>query len=786
MTNADSGFQRRNRALQERISGLCRAILRISASLDRDIVLREIVDSARTLTGAHGAVLTTIGKAGQPLQFLSSGTTPDEHRQMEEWSEGPRLFAHLGQHRGPFRIEDWPGHLKSLGLSGEAMPSYQSLLATPIRHQGVHVGSLFIGGKAGGREFTDADEEMLVLFASQAAMAIANTRTYRDEHRARARLEALIDTSPVGVVVFDAKTADVVSINIEGRRIVEGLLLEGQTAEQLLDVLTCRFADGREILLGQFPLMHQLLKAETLRNEKIELTVPDGRSVKILVNATPIHAPEGGIESVVVTVQDLAPFEELERMRTELLAVVSHELRLPLTSIKGSTAALLGDSPDMDAAEVRQFSRIIDTQADHMRKLLRDLLDAGRIATGTLAVSPQRSDVGALVDRAKNTFLSGGARHPVLIDIPLDLPRVTVDRQRTVQVLNNLLSNAAQNSPDSSPIRVAAKHDGTHVAISGRDRGRGMAPEELRQLFQRFGDTGDEPSGYRAGLGLAICKGLVEAQGGRISAESGGEGQGTQVTFTVPVAEEVLAASAVIHLARDRRSARRPGRRSEHILVVDDDPQTLAYARDVLARAGYSARVTGDHRELSQLIGAEKPDLILLDLVFPGTDGIELMKSVPELGDRPVVFISAYGRDETIARALDAGAADYIVKPFSATELTARVRAALRSRARPKPFRLGELAIDYDRRRVTLAGEPLELTATEYDVLRVLSTSAGRVSTYRSLVRRAWSRHDGAVDPKRVHAVIKGLRRKLGEGGARPRYILNERGVGYRMPEGAE
>lgn len=141
VTNADSGFQRRNKALQERISGLCRAILRISASLDRDIVLREIVDSARTLTGAHGAVLTTIGETGQPKHFLSSGTTPDEHRRMEEWNEGPRLFAHLGKHRGPFRIGDWTGPLESLGLNAGAMPPLKSVLGTPIRHQGVHVGT---------------------------------------------------------------------------------------------------------------------------------------------------------------------------------------------------------------------------------------------------------------------------------------------------------------------------------------------------------------------------------------------------------------------------------------------------------------------------------------------------------------------------------------------------------------------------------------------------------------------------------------------------------------------
>ena len=102
------------------------------------------------------------------------------------------------------------------------------------------------------------------------------------------------------------------------------------------------------------------------------------------------------------------------------------------------------------------------------------------------------------------------------------------------------------------------------------------------------------------------------------------------------------------------------------ILVVDDDPETLRHVRDTLSEAGYAPLVTGDPRELPRILRAEKPRLVLLDLMLPGTDGVELMRTVPELADLPVIFISAYGRDETIARALEAGADDYVVKPFSA------------------------------------------------------------------------------------------------------------------------
>ena len=214
--------------------------------------------------------------------------------------------------------------------------------------------------------------------------------------------------------------------------------------------------------------------------------------------------------------------------------------------------------------------------------------------------------------------------------------------------------------------------------------------------------------------------------------------------------------------------------------MVDDDPQMLRFVRDALLGEGYAPLVAADHHGLAHLLETEKPALVVLDLILPGTDGIELMDTVPELADLPVIFISGYGRDETVARALKAGAEDYIVKPFSPTELTARIGAALRRRAEPDPYMLGRLAIDYAHRRVTLAGRELELTATEYDLLRVLSLGAGRVLTYDTLLRQVWSGRSHA-NPKLVRAYVKRLRRKLGDDSSRPTYIVTERRVGYRM-----
>ena len=180
----------------------------------------------------------------------------------------------------------------------------------------------------------------------------------------------------------------------------------------------------------------------------------------------------------------------------------------------------------------------------------------------------------------------------------------------------------------------------------------------------------------------------MEAHGGRIRAESAGPGR---------------AAAAASPAASVSASPSREARGKTPVLVVDDDPHALRQSREALAAAGYAPVCTAEPGEVARLVETKRPALVLLDLVLPGTDGIELMRTLPVLADLPVIFVSAYDQGDTVARALEAGAADYIVKPFSPAELAARVALALRRRSAPVPFRLGELAIDRATRRVTLA-----------------------------------------------------------------------------------
>ncbi|MDE0074151.1 MAG: GAF domain-containing protein [Gammaproteobacteria bacterium] len=207
-------------ALRERVSRLSAAVLRASASLDLDTVLQEVVDSARALTGARFGVIVTVDGTGQAEEWVMSGFAPVEQDELVAWAYGPQLFEHLRSLAAPIRVGDLPAFVRALGFSDEVMPS-KTMLGTPLRHRDMNVGNFFLGEKEGGREFTDADEEVLTLFAAQAATAIANARAHREERRARADLETLIETSPVGVVVFDGPAfaipcGSVVTIEVTG------------------------------------------------------------------------------------------------------------------------------------------------------------------------------------------------------------------------------------------------------------------------------------------------------------------------------------------------------------------------------------------------------------------------------------------------------------------------------------------------------------------------------------------------------------------------------------------
>ena len=775
-----------NERLRSRLSRLTEAILRISQDLELETVLQEVVDSARVLTDARYAAITTQDDAGELEDLVFSGLEPGEIEQAVGFPAGPALFQYLSQLKRPLRTRDFVAHVDLAGFPGFSLP-IGAFLSAQIRDRGNQVGNIYIGKQQLGPDFTLEDEETLEMFAAQVGAAITNARRYGDEQRAKADQTALVNTSPVGVLVVDAKTRQLVQFNDEARRLAGGLRGHDRDFDHVLSLFTFRRIDGREIPATEMPVERALRTGETVRAEEMTIQRQDGQTVTTLVNATPILSEDGDIVSVVSTVQDMTPLEEIERLRAEFLGMVSHELRTPLTSIKGSAATARSATYPLDPAETRQFFRIIEEQADYMRDLINNLLDLARIEAGTLSVAPEPTEIADVIEQARNAFLSGGYRNSVEVFVAPDIPRIPADSQRVGQVLYNLFSNASKYSREWSTIRVSASLEDVYVAVSVIDEGRGISAAQLPRLFSKFSridnDDGPEVEGY--GLGLAISRGIVEAHGGRIWAESDGEDRGTRFTFTLPAvaaADEVADPSAAPVSAHTRGASAA----AERILAVDDDPQVLRYVRSILSEAGYSAFVTSEPAELDRLIQVEQPHLVLLNLVLPGTSGFELIKRIPNVFEVPVIFLTGRGREQDFARAFEMGAADYVVKPFAPTELVARIRAALHKRSvyrqaqAVEPFRLGDLTINYLERSVTLAGRPVRLTPTQFKLLVELSSNAGRVLTHDELLLKVWGQGHSA-DQQLLRSFVKGLRGKLGDDARNPVYIFTESGIGYRL-----
>ncbi len=221
------------------------------------------------------------------------------------------------------------------------------------------------------------------------------------------------------------------------------------------------------------------------------------------------------------------------------------------------------------------------------------------------------------------------------------------------------------------------------------------------------------------------------------------------------------------------------------VLIVDDEHAILRFLRASLAAHGYGVFEAATGEEALQAIPTVRPDVVILDLGLPDIDGVEVTKRLREWSATPVIVLSVRNDEGEKIRALDAGADDYLTKPFGVGELLARLRAALRHRTPESPnatLAVGDLVIDVARRIVTVGGEPIQLTPTEYDLLRVLATHAGKVLTHRHLLREVW----GAAYESETHLLrvnISNLRRKIEPEPAQPQYIVNEPGVGYRLRE---
>jgi signal transduction histidine kinase len=363
--------------------------------------------------------------------------------------------------------------------------------------------------------------------------------------------------------------------------------------------------------------------------------------------------------------------QEANRAKDEFLATLSHELRTPLQSMLGWVRLM--QSGRLDAAGTAKAMETIERNTRAQAQLIEDLLDVSRIIAGKLRLDLRPVNLASIVQASADSIRAAAEAKSIKLESALDLSAAEVhgDPERLEQVLWNLLSNAVKFTGDGGRVEVRLERAGPLARIVVRDTGRGIAPELLPRIFDRFhqADSSTTRAHGGLGLGLAIVRHLVELHGGTAGAASAGPGGGSTFTVELPLAIPRSGRTP----ESDVPTALRPATplAGLHVLVVDDDGDTRQLLATALGQHGARVTTAGSVAEAMTTFGAEPPQVVVSDISMPDEDGFALLRRVRR-GDGagvPVVAITAHARDEDREHALSSGFAAYVAKPFDPNEL---------------------------------------------------------------------------------------------------------------------
>jgi signal transduction histidine kinase len=365
-----------------------------------------------------------------------------------------------------------------------------------------------------------------------------------------------------------------------------------------------------------------------------------------------------------------AEAEAAVRLRDEFVAIASHELRTPVTAIKCTAQLLLSclERGPVKPADVGDRLRVVNLMTDRLIVLISDLLDVSRLRTGQLALRREPLNLAQLAEEVVNQQrIQVGSQFPLALQVLGELPLLEADGHRIEQVLTNVLENAVKYSPQGGQVEVIIRADGSGTLLSVSDRGIGLPAEARQSIFEPFGRAGNAQKRQLPGMGLGlyISRQIVEQHGGRIWADSAGEGTGTLVSIWLPSAQAQGVAD-------------RPSR----MLIVDDEPAIRDSLGDALEMQGYECRRAANGQAALNVLQEWPADVIVLDLMMPVMDGWAFrraQRATAAVRDIPVVILSAIQRPP--GRDRDLSAAVTIAKPFELTEVFAAVRDILRNRA---------------------------------------------------------------------------------------------------------
>jgi PAS domain S-box-containing protein len=695
-------------AERDHVETLYRITRDLGISLDLDRVLIQALALINEAVGVeHGSIMLLDHETGNLIYRAALGRDKPLPRggKITGFGKGVGLAGWVLEHRQPVIIEDVAKDERWIVRPEQERVS-KSALAVPLIVGEDVLGALLLHHPQPGY-FTETHLKLVSATASQVAASINNAELYRmiresaermggvlraqqeEASKSRAILEGIAD----GVMVADARGS---------------AILLNAAAEEILDI-------SREEIIGR-PIheLSGLYGAEgdtwlALIKEWAQALPTEGESTSfesqfkteekvVSVHIAPLLMKDEFLGTVSVF-RDITKEVAVDRMKSELISTVSHQLRTPMTSIKGYTDLLYLETVGEINEAQRRFLSIIKSNADRLALLANDLLDISRIETGRIRLNLEFIHISVIADEVASS-LRGQIEEKDLslkLDIPEGLPPIHGDHDRVAQILTNLVDNAHHYTSAGGQITVSAQVRNNFLQVGVADTGIGIAPQDQEKIFDRF-YRADHPLVQEiagTGLGLSIVKSFVEMQGGEIWVESE-PGQGSTFSFTLPLAERGKEKEEFPTLSLSPL----PLAPSKQILVVEDESDIAELVRYHLEGSGYRVAIAARGEEALAKAHQEKPDLITLDIRLPDIDGFEVLqrlKSDRETADIPVVILSIVPDKGDGFRL---GAVDYLTKPVDEGRLLSAVGAIL-----PKEDLI--LVVDDDRDTTRLVQEVL-------------------------------------------------------------------------------
>ncbi|NNG22321.1 hybrid sensor histidine kinase/response regulator [Telluria aromaticivorans] len=536
------------------------------------------------------------------------------------------------------------------------------------------------------RDITERKQGEEALRASQHhALEIA-----RQAENERRRLDALLEAVPVGIIVADTAGA-VIQVNAENRKIwgnhpfSASIDAYGEWKGWWADGST---RHGQPLLQHDWA-MSRALAGEAAPRQIIEVQTFDASQQRriVLNSGAPIRNETGAIIGAVVAQMDITDrvraeeaLRQADQRKDEFLAMLAHELRNPLAPIT-SAAAMLSIRPG-DEPTVRRSSAIIARQAKHMTGLIDDLLDVSRVTRGKVELDNHVLDMRDVIADAMEQvrpLIERHAHHLVLRLPPAPAP-VFGDRKRLVQVMTNLLSNAAKYTPDGGNIEVLLEPGPDALAIRVIDDGIGMTADLTASAFELFsqGARGLDRSQGGLGIGLALVKSLLQLHGGLVTVHSAGPGKGSMFEVTLP---RLAGAPGIAGTVPVSHAEEQPG--SLRIAVVDDNEDAAAMLAMYLESCGHKVAISPSAQHALERLPEFRPDVCLLDIGLPGMNGFELARSLradPATAGATLIAITGYAQEQDRQDAISAGFDDLFAKPVDLDFLNASLTRAARRR----------------------------------------------------------------------------------------------------------